>query len=191
MIDITGGWPDAGDYGRYMPSAATSMGTMLLFDNVPPQHATTDELQVLRRELDWMLKMQRADGAVYHKVTPLNFGGFDSGSDNIGGQPYLFDASTPDAAVFAAVMAEAPRVYRPLDPVYADRMLAAAEKLWAWLQDNPSQSFRPRQRAPARTSTVATAATASGPAVWQRSPGCGGGTIASHADWLPTRSADR
>ena len=137
VIDITGGWPDAGDYGRYMPSAATSMGTMLLLDNVPQQHATRDELQVLRRELDWMLKMQRADGAVYHKVTPLNFGGFDSGSDNIGGQLYLFDVSTPDAAVLAAVMAEAARVYRPLDAAYADRMLAAAEKSWAWLQDNP------------------------------------------------------
>jgi endoglucanase len=136
-MDITGGWPDAGDYGRYMPSAATTLGTLLLIDTVPGQQASADRLQVLRRELDWMLKMQRSDGAVYHKVTPLNFGGFDAGSDNIGGQLYAFDASTPDAAVFAAVMAEAARVYRASDPMYADRMLAAAQKSWAWLQDNP------------------------------------------------------
>lgn len=136
-MDISGGWPDAGDYGRYMPSAATALGTLLLLDNVRPMQASTDQLQVLRRELDWMLKMQRSDGACYHKVTPLNFGGFDAGSDNIGGPLYVFDPSTPDAAVFAAVMAEAARIYRPSDPVYADRMLAAAEKSWAWLQDNP------------------------------------------------------
>ena len=136
-MDVAGGWPDAGDYGRYMPSAATSLGTMLLLDDVFPRLASAEQLQVLRRELDWMLKMQRADGAVYHKVTPLNFGGFDKGSDNVGGPLFVFDASTPDAAVFTAATAEASRVYRPFDPVYADQLLAAAEKSWTWLQDNP------------------------------------------------------
>src|SRR5262249_50482780 len=73
-MDISGGWPDAGDYGRYMPSAASAMGTLLLLDDVFPQHATPAQLEVYKRELDWMLKMQRSDGAVYHKVTPLKFG---------------------------------------------------------------------------------------------------------------------
>ena len=49
----------------------------------------------------------------------------------------MFDASTPDVGVFAAVMAEAARVYTPFDAVYADRLLRAAEKSWAWLQENP------------------------------------------------------
>jgi endoglucanase len=136
-MDVTGGWPDAGDYGRYMPSAATALGTMLLLDDLFPQYARPEQLQVFRRELDWMLKMQRADGAVYHKVTPLKFGGFDKGSDNIGGELYVFDVSTPDAGVFAAVMAEASRIYRPTDPAYADRLLGAATLAWSWLQDNP------------------------------------------------------
>jgi endoglucanase len=137
LLDVSGGWPDAGDYGRYMPSAASALGTMLLLDDVFHGQAQPEQLQVFRRELDWMLKMQRSDGAVYHKVTPLNFGGFDKGSDNIGGQLFVFDASTPDAAVFAAIAAEASRVYRPFDSVYADRLLAAAQKSWLWLQDNP------------------------------------------------------
>jgi endoglucanase len=136
-MDISGGWPDAGDYGRYMPSAASALGTMLLLDDLFPQRVQPQQLQVLRRELDWMLKMQRSDGAVYHKVTPLNFGGFDKSSDNIGGQLYVFDISTPDAAVFAAVLAEAARVYKSSDPAYADRLLQAAELSWRWLQDNP------------------------------------------------------
>ena len=136
-MDVAGGWPDAGDYGRYMPSAASALGTMLLLDDLFHGQAQPQQLQVFRRELDWMLKMQRSDGAVYHKVTPLNFGGFDKGSDNIGGQLFVFDASTPDAAVFSAIAAEASRVYRPFDSVYADRLLAAAQKSWLWLQDNP------------------------------------------------------
>jgi endoglucanase len=110
---------------------------MLLLDDLFPQYAQPEQLQVFKRELDWMLKMQRSDGAVYHKVTPLNFGGFDKGSDNVGGQLYVFDVSTPDAGVFAAVLAEAARVYRPSDPEFADRLLHAAETAWAWLQDNP------------------------------------------------------
>jgi endoglucanase len=136
-MDISGGWPDAGDYGRYMPSAASALGTMLLLDDHFPQYAQPDQLQVFRRELDWMLKMQRSDGAVYHKVTPLSFAGFDKGADNIGGQLYVFDVSTPDAAVFAAITAEAARIYRASDPAYADRLLQAAQSAWAWLRDNP------------------------------------------------------
>src|SRR5262249_32879558 len=136
-MDISGGWPDAGDYGRYMPSAASAMGTLLLLDDVFPQHATPAQLEVYKRELDWMLKMQRSDGAVYHKGTPLKLGGFDKGSDNIGGELFVFDASTPDAAVFAAVLAEAARIYRAHDPAYADRLLTAAETSWGFLERNP------------------------------------------------------
>jgi endoglucanase len=137
VIDVSGGWPDAGDYGRYMPSAASTMATLLLLDDLFPRHATAEQLRVFRCELDWMLRMQRSDGAVYHKVTPLNFGGFDKGSDNIGGELFVFDASTPDTAVFSAVLAEAARVYRPLDPTYADLLLSAAQKSWTWLVANP------------------------------------------------------
>src|SRR5260370_37060140 len=120
-----------------MPSAASTMATLLLLDDLFPRHATAEQLRVFRCELDWMLRMQRADGAVYHKVTPLNFGGFDKGSDNIGGQLFVFDISTPDAAVFAAVLAEAARVYRRSDPAYADRLLQAAELTWGCVRGKP------------------------------------------------------
>jgi len=94
---------------------------------------------VLERELDWMLKMQRADGAVYHKVTPLKFGGFDRGQDNIGGELFVFDVSTPDTAAFAAVMAQAYRVYLLSDPAYALRLLEASERAWGWLEQHPHE----------------------------------------------------
>ena len=139
VMDVTGGWPDAGDYGRYTPSAATALGTMLLVADLFPQQAEPDLLQVLKRELDWMLKMQRSDGAVYHKVTPLQFGGFDKNSDNVGGQLYVFEANTPDAAAFAAVLAEASRVFQPSDPTYSAVLRTASEKSWGYV----SQQTKP------------------------------------------------
>ena len=79
-------------------------------------------------------------------MTPLKFGGFDKGSDNIGGELFAFDPSTPDAAVFAAVMAQAARVYRSADPAYADRLLAAAETSWRYLLENPKPKLPARAR---------------------------------------------
>jgi endoglucanase len=142
-LDLTGGWPDAGDYGRYMPSAGTALGTMLLLNDLLPGQAQADSLQVLKRELDWVLKMQRSDGAVYHKVTPLQFGGFDKNADNIGGQLYVFDANTPDTAVFVALAAEASRVYQATDPGYSAKMLAAANKSWGYLAEHTKPILPP------------------------------------------------
>ncbi len=148
-MDVAGGWPDAGDYGRYLPTAASTLGTLLLLADVFPDRAAVQVnvpglrpdlpayLQVLKHELDWMLKMQRSDGAVYHKVTPMGFGGFVRGEDNIGGELFAFEPSTPDAAAFAAVMAEAARVYQSVDGAYARRLLGAAERSWRWLGQHP------------------------------------------------------
>ncbi|MBV8714466.1 MAG: glycoside hydrolase family 9 protein [Chloroflexi bacterium] len=142
-VNVTGGWPDAGDYGRYMPSAASALGTLLLVDDLFPQQAQADALSVLKRELDWVLTMQRSDGSVYHKVTPLQFGGFDKNSDNIGGQLYAFDPNTADAAVFAAITAEAARVYSASDATYSAQLLAAAQKSWSYLSQQPKAILPP------------------------------------------------
>jgi endoglucanase len=77
-------------------------------------------------------------------VTPLNFGGFDKNSDNIGGPLFVFDASTPDAAVFAAITAEAARVYQSSDSAYSARLLAASELSWGWLSQQ-SRSILPAE----------------------------------------------
>src|SRR5439155_17670671 len=132
VMDVSGGWPDAGDYGRYMPSAASSLGTLLLLNDLFPDRANADQLRVFRRELDWMLKMQRADGAVYHKVTPLNFGGFDRGSDNVDGPLLVFDASTPDPTPLTAAEGQASRVYRPVDPGNPEQLLGSGGMSWSW-----------------------------------------------------------
>ncbi len=86
-IDVSGGWHDAGDYGRYIVPAAKTIGDLLYAyeanpklysDNIGiPQsgNGIPDILDEARYELEWMMKMQRADGGVYHKVTCEKFPG--------------------------------------------------------------------------------------------------------------------
>ncbi|MBI4322458.1 MAG: glycoside hydrolase family 9 protein [Chloroflexi bacterium] len=148
-LDVTGGWPDAGDYGKYTPTAALTVGELLMLYELMPEKISKvgldlptndksgpDFLKVVRVELDWLLKMQRSDGAVYDKVTPEQFGPFSKSDADLGGTQYVYDISTPDTAMFAAVMARAARVYQPVDAQFSKRALAAAEKAWAFLEKN-------------------------------------------------------
>ena len=79
-LEVTGGWHDAGDYGRYVTAGACAVGHLLYaymlfpkaFEKLSlniPETGLPDLLAEVRYELDWMLKMQREDGGVYHKVT--------------------------------------------------------------------------------------------------------------------------
>lgn len=79
-IDVTGGWHDAGDYGRYVVSGAKTVQDLFMTyeDNeykaddigIPESgNGVPDILDEARYELDWMLKMQDDNGGVYHKVT--------------------------------------------------------------------------------------------------------------------------
>jgi len=147
-VDVTGGWPDAGDYGKYMPTAAGTMGELLLAAELFPDKVLgekldvqlsgqmPDYLKVAKVELDWMLKMQREDGAVYDKVTPENFGPFSKSDADLGGTQYVYEVSTPDTGLFAATMAQAARVYKPYDAQFAQKAQAAAEKAWGFLEKN-------------------------------------------------------
>jgi endoglucanase len=93
-----------------------------------------------------MLKMQDADGGVWHKSTTARFAGFimpqDDHADTVivglGKEPYKVTTATAD---FAAVTAIAARVYRPFDPAYADRCLAASHKAWTWASAHPDALF--------------------------------------------------
>jgi len=85
----TGGWHDAGDYGRYIVNSGISTGTLLwayeLFHarigNVDLKlqesgNGTPDLLNEIRWNLRWMLTMQDQDGGVWHKQTSEKFCAF-------------------------------------------------------------------------------------------------------------------
>lgn len=156
----SGGWHDAGDYGRYVVNSGISTGTLLwaweLYSDrlrnlklkIPESgNGTPDILNEIRWNLQWMLSMQDTDGGVWHKQTSERFCAFVMPEKDAlvsyvigtGGAPYKSACATGD---FVAVMAIAGRVYRPFDAKFAARCLQAALDAWAWLEMNPEVLFR-------------------------------------------------
>jgi endoglucanase len=147
---VTGGWHDAGDYGKYIVNAGVTVGTLLMAYELFPTRFSNDDLGLLesgnsipdildevRYELNWMLKMQHSNGGVYFKVTREQFEGFVMPSaDN--GTRYIYQISTTATGDFAAVFARAARVYKSFDQKFSDSCLAVSRKAWSYLQAHVS-----------------------------------------------------
>ena len=145
---IRGGWHDAGDYGKYVGPGAVTVGHLLyawkLFPNgcgddlnIPETgNGVPDILNEVRFELEWILQMQRADGAFYHKLTSDHFPPFIMPEEDT--QPeYLSPISRTATADAVAALALAARVYRMYDAEFADRCLNTALFGWKWLTEHP------------------------------------------------------
>jgi len=148
-LDGTGGWHDAGDYGRYVVPAAKALADLLLAYeffpdafaeeiNIPESgNGVPDILNECRYELEWLFKMQdQESGGVYHKLTTKHFCGMVMPEEDAA-DLYFLPISSTATGTFAAVMAMAARIYKPFDGGFAARCLSAAEKAWGWLRRNP------------------------------------------------------
>lgn len=142
--DVSGGWHDAGDYGRYITPAAKTVVDLMMAARLFPHIASLDFggpdklLREIRYELEWMLKMQHSEtGGVYHKVTTQFHAPQGVLPENDSAQLYLSPVSAQAAGSFAAAMAHAARFYAAYDPMFADNCISAAEKAWKWLKENP------------------------------------------------------
>ncbi|MFA5695494.1 MAG: glycoside hydrolase family 9 protein [Proteiniphilum sp.] len=151
--DGTGGWHDAGDHGKYIVNAGITMGILsMAWEQFQPQIEKIDlqlpetapglppYLQELKWEMDWVLKMQYADGSgrVSHKLTRTNFSGFIMPQDDKE-KRYFTEWSSAATASFAAMTAQAARIFAPYDQAYADRLLAAARLSYDYLQKHPEE----------------------------------------------------
>lgn len=150
-LDVRGGWWDAGDYGRYVPPAATTLMSLLYAYRFNPGffrdgslglpesgNGQPDLLDELRWELTWLLKMQRGDGGVHHKATCTGFPG-EVMPDAATLPVYVYPVSTWATAQFAGALAEASLVFRHGNPAFADRLLHAARQAWRWLAATPQR----------------------------------------------------
>ena len=138
-IEISGGWHDAGDYGRYSVAGAKAVADLLLAYEKNPKVFTDDTgipesgnkipdvLDEARYELDWLIKMQNDEGGVYHKVTGLNFDGVVS-PEKCTEKLYVLPASKTATADFAAVMFMASRVYEKTDKAFSKECKERAHK---------------------------------------------------------------
>lgn len=147
--DGTKGWHDAGDYNKYVVNAGVTVGCMFrAWDEFGPaiQQVSLDIpesggplpdfLAELKWEFDWLLTMQAPDGSVYHKLSAQEFCGFVMPEDEEA-ERYFTPWGSAATADFVAMTAMAARYFRPYDPAYADRCLAAAWKSYRFLQEHP------------------------------------------------------
>ena len=151
-VDVTGGWHDAGDFGRYVSPAAVSVGHLLyayelykdkldIDMNIPDhEEGVADILTETKYELKWMLKMQKDDGGVYHKVTTLRHPAFVMPEEDKD-QLLIYPVSSLATADFAAAMAIAYRVYKGIDDKLSEDALVAARKAFEWLCKNDYIGF--------------------------------------------------
>ena len=147
---VSGGWHDAGDYGKYVvPGAQTVENLLMTFEKsgagvfTYPSYVTgtdstiPDILEEAAWELDWMLLMQDqrtgTKGQVFHKVTTANFPGNEVSATADTAPLIISPASYNATADFAAVMAHASRVFAAYDSAravaYADAAKLAYEAL--------------------------------------------------------------
>ena len=153
VISCPRGWYDAGDFNKYIVNSGISTYTMLaiyehyqeyahgLETNIPESGNTIpDVLDETLWNIRWMLTMQDPhDGGVYHKCTHANFSGAVMPHQATAPR-YVVQKSSTATLDFAAVMAQASRIFREFEselPGLADSCLTAALHAWQWARKNP------------------------------------------------------
>ncbi|HOR22149.1 MAG TPA: glycoside hydrolase family 9 protein, partial [Ruminococcus sp.] len=158
-IDVTGGWYDAGDHGKYVVNGGFSLwmlqnqyetalkygfedkfadGTMNIPEN---ENGFPDLLDEARWEMDWMFSMIVDSGEykdmLYHKAhdekwTALGIAPADDEMKRIVKPP-----TTAATLNFVACAAQAARLWEDIDPDFAEKCLDAAEASYAAAKEHP------------------------------------------------------
>lgn len=160
-LDVRGGWYDAGDHGKYVVNGGISVWTLqnlyeraLTFGdpaafadgsmNIPERaNGFPDLLDEARWQVEFLLRMQVPEGEplaglAHHKVHDDAWTGLPLRPDQDPRPRYLRPPSTAATLNLAAVAAQAARLWRELDPAFAERCLAAATRAWQAAQANPA-----------------------------------------------------
>lgn len=153
FISSPGGWYDAGDYGKYVVNASIATGTILALHELMPDvlgdaslnipesgNGTSDLLDEVRYELEWVLTMQDEDGGVFHKLTSQYHDGITMPEDTHS-KRLIIGKSTAASLDFAAMMAQASRVWKNIDQDFSARCLNAAKAAYLWARANPDSYF--------------------------------------------------
>jgi endoglucanase len=160
-LDVTGGWYDAGDHGKYVVNGGIAVWTMLdqyerakhlgssvgdFADgkmNIPEnKNGVPDILDEARYELEFMLRMQVPEnnplaGMVHHKVHDEKWTALGLAPHEDPLKRYLRPPSTAATLNLAATAAQAARIWKTIDPAFAAKCLTAAERAWAAAQAHP------------------------------------------------------
>jgi endoglucanase len=167
-LDVSGGWYDAGDHGKYVVNGGISVHQLMstweravvapsgkarrLGDRtlqIPESgNRIPDVLDEARWQLEFHLKMQVPEGEplagmAHHKIHDEAWTGLPL-LPHLDPQPrYLHPPSTAATLNLAATAAQAARVYRRIDPAFAMRNLDAARRAWEAALANPEVDADP------------------------------------------------
>ena len=157
-FDMSGGWYDAGDYGKYTTTAAIAAAELLMAYEAHPDHFTSgqlffpkgvktdskmpDLLTEVKYELDWVQKMQRKDGSTFHKVAGLKWPSHAITPDTDTQDRYIFNTCSAATAMYGAALAIGARVYKNFDASYSEKLLNNAKRAWAYLEKTPKSIYR-------------------------------------------------
>lgn len=127
-FDVSGGWYDAGDYGKYVTSGAIAVWQLLAALERHDDEAIRAEC---KWQLDWLLRMQVPPGAplagmAFHRVhgtvwSPMPGWPHDDPTERV-----LHRPSTTASLHLAAAAAAGARAFRRRNDSYAERLIAAA-----------------------------------------------------------------
>ncbi|MFC4587062.1 glycoside hydrolase family 9 protein [Sphaerisporangium corydalis] len=162
-LDVSGGWYDAGDHGKYVVNGGISVAQLMgefertknavtarpgrLGDStlaIPESgNKVPDILDEARWEQEFLLRMQVPAGKPYagmahHKVHDQNWTGLPLLPHLDPQARELHPVSTAATLNLAAAAAQAARVFAPYDPAFAARNLTAARDAWAAARAHPA-----------------------------------------------------
>ncbi len=137
-INTTGGWHDAGDYGKYT-IVENKVIADLLFSYMYGKNNDSALIDEIEFGLDYILKLQKSDGSIYNKVVSESFADFIS-PELDDQQTYLLWAWTSCTASFAGITGLAYEALRGSNPDLANKCLDAFNKAIVYLVNNQSPS---------------------------------------------------
>jgi endoglucanase len=148
-FDVTGGWYDAGDFGKYVTSGAIAawqlLSTLDLFTAMGPSPIGVVMRDAIvaecRWQLDWLLRMQvpagdRA-GMAFHRVHGTRWPPLPCWPHEDPTERVLHRPSTGATLHLAAVAAQGARLLQSADAAFASRLLAAARTAYQAAQKHP------------------------------------------------------
>jgi endoglucanase len=161
-LDVSGGWYDAGDHGKYVVNAGISVWTLLNWwertqilgssaaefgdgkMNIPEhKNKVPDLLDEARWELEFELKMQvpegeKLAGMAHHKIHDAKWTQLSLGPHEDPMPRFLRPPSTAATLNLAANGAQCARIWRTIDKAFAEKCLKAGERAWEAARANPT-----------------------------------------------------
>lgn len=161
-LDVSGGWYDAGDFGKYVVNGGISVAQVMgsyerallyagsgsgllgqkILRTANSQPRLPDVLAEAKWELDFLMRMQVPEGQkyaglVHHKIHGIEWNGLPLWPHKDPVPRALHRPSTAATLNLAATTAQAARLFKPYDPAYAEKLLQVAKRSYAAARKTP------------------------------------------------------